>query len=654
VDFLKNNRLFDFLYGGKPISELRYELVQTETENGLTKVYTFDDGLKITNVATKYGDGYEWVNWLENTSDKPTEIISELYDACVELPMAYQKPIGWTAFQPDFDEVTSVYAPTGSTWGYNEFYSTPDTSAGNVFIGHLYPGAKKKYATSGGRSSEQNAPFFNVHKDGMGYIFAIGWTGQWNCFLERASDTVTVKTKIEDTHFRLLPGEKIRTSSFVMMPYEGTVVESQNKWRRFVKKYFSQIGQEGRDAHGPLCAGVWGGLKSSIVLERIAVMRENKLPIDYIWMDAGWYGINTAPTPDEFEGDWGSHTGDWRVSPLIHPDGLKVVADAAHEAGMKFLLWFEPERVIRTTPIVSEHPEYFIFPDNENEGNVVLDLGNEEAWKYCVNTISGMIEEIGIDCYRQDFNMSPLPYWRKNDAEDRQGITEIKHIMGMYRFWDALLEKFPNLLIDNCASGGRRIDIETLRRSIPLWRSDYQCPANYLSEGAQCHNITFNTWMPFSGTGSGRPYDTYRIRSSYAAALNVPYAYSERETFGDDPEKMEWMKKHLNEYLKVRPYMSEDFYPLTEISDRRDVWCAAQFDRPEEKDGMLQIFRREKSPYETASFVLYNIDENCDYVFTDADDGSEMVFSGKELNEKGFALALKDKHSSKIYFYKEK
>ena len=51
---------------------------------------------------------------------------------------------------------------------------------------------------------------------------------------------------------------------------------------------------------------------------------------------------------------------------------------------------------------------------------------------------------------------------------------------------------------------------------------------------------------------------------------------------------------------------------------------------------------------------LYNIDENCDYVFTDADDGSEMVFSGKELNEKGFALALKDKHSSKIYFYKEK
>ena len=65
--------------------------------------------------------------------------------------------------------------------------------------------------------------------------------------------------------------------------------------------------------------------------------------------------------------------------------------------------------------------------------------------------------------------------------------------MGMYRLWDALLEKFPHLIIDNCSSGGHRIDIETLRRSVPLWRSDYQCLANYASRGAQCHHLSFNT-----------------------------------------------------------------------------------------------------------------------------------------------------------------
>jgi len=653
MDFLKNNRRFDLTYDRTPLSELACEIMQTQRENELTTVYSFADGLRITNVAVRHGDAYEWVNWFENTSDKPTGIISKLYDACVSLALPHEEPLGWTAFQPEFGDITAVYAPAGSTWGFDEFVSFPDCSRNNRFAGHLPVGETKTFAASGGRSSEQNAPFFNVHKGGKGYIFAIGWTGQWNCRLERTPDAVIVRTKIEDTHFRLLPGEKIRTSSFVVMPYEGTVVQSQNKWRKLVKEHYSLIGKDGRDQHGPLCAGVWGGMKTSSVLERIETIRENELPFEYIWMDAGWYGQDTKPTPDEFEGDWGQHTGDWTVSPLIHPDRLKDVSGAVHAAGMKFLLWFEPERVYRGTPITAAHPEYFIFPENEQNTNLLLDLGREDAWNYCFNTLSHLIEDIGIDCYRQDFNMSPLDYWRKNDAEDRRGMTEIRHIMGMYRLWDALLAKFPHLLIDNCASGGRRIDMETLRRSIPLWRSDYQCPANFLAEGSQCHNLTFNVWMPFSGTGSGRIYDTYRFRSSYSPALTTNYTFSQRETFGDDAEKMAWLKGMLEEYKTVRPFMSEDFYPLTEVNDRRDIWCAAQFDRPGQNDGIVQVFRRENSPYETAKFSLYNLDETADYVFTDADSKQEVVIGGRELCQNGFGVEMNEKRSSKLYFYKK-
>lgn len=66
--------------------------------------------------------------------------------------------------------------------------------------------------------------------------------------------------------------------------------------------------------------------------------------------------------------------------------------------------------------------------DNPNDDNRLLNLGNEEAWEYCFETLSKLIEELNIDCYRQDFNFSPLAYWRKNDDPDRKGITEIKHI----------------------------------------------------------------------------------------------------------------------------------------------------------------------------------------------------------------------------------
>lgn len=653
MDFLKNNRRFDFVYGGIPFSEQMCHISQSQTGNVLTTVYTLADGLRITNIATKYEHAYEWVNWLENTSDKPTQIISELYDACVTLPLPHEEPVEVIAFRPAFQDKTAVYAPVGSTCSAFDFHAFPDQMVKHDYVGHIPPGVKKTYATSGGRSSEKHAPFFNVHKDGKGYIFAVGWSGQWNCFLERTPDEILVKTKIEDTHFCLLPGEKVRTSSFVMMPYEGTVVQSHNQWRTLVKEHFSLIGKEGRDQYGPLCAGIWGGMKTTSVLERVHKIREYELPFEYIWMDAGWFGGKTMPSPDEFEGDWWFHSGDWRVSPNTHPGGLKDVAAAIHQAGMKFLLWVEPERAQKDAPELVAHPEYFIPSDDEENTNQLLNLGNEDAWNYSFRTLCNLIEEIGIDCYRQDFNIPPLPYWRKMDTKDRKGMTEIKHVNGLYRLWDALLEKFPHLIIDNCAGGGRRIDIETLRRSIPLWRSDFQCPANFLLEGTQCHNLSYNAWMPYSGTGTGRAYDTYRIRSCYSPALTTNYSFSERETFGDDPEKMVWLKKQLEEYLRVRPYMSEDFYPLTEVSDRTDIWSAAQFDRPSEQDGIVQIFRRENSPYETARFTLYGIDSIGSYVFTDADSGDEIKVSGETLLREGLCVTMHEKRSSKLYFYKK-
>ncbi len=592
------------------------------------------------------------MNHFENTSDQPSKVISALYDAAVSLPLPHEEPVPKTALQPTFEEATTVYVPTGSLGCPTEFTTNADFKWGCGFVGHCTPGSTKFYATSDGRSSEENAPFFNVHKDGKGYIFAIGWTGQWNCYLERTPDNIIIKTKIEDTRFFLLPGEKIRTSSFVLMPYEGTVIESQNLWRRLLKNHFSIIGQKGRDAVGPLSAGFWGGIKSSYILESIEAFKKNNLPIEYLWIDAGWFGENTTPSLDDFESNWYNQAGDWQVSRHVHPGGLKDVSAKAHEAGMKFLLWYEIERAHPNTPIVKAHPEYFI--NIQDDWCRLLNLGDDTAWKYCFDTLSEMIEEIGIDCYRQDFNMQPLQYWRKNDEENRQGISEIKYINGLYRLWDALLEKFPHLLIDNCATGGRRIDVETLRRSITLWRSDYQCATNYPVEGTQCHHLSYNTWLPYSGTCIGPAYDIYRARSSYCAALQTRYPLIDGKPFGNNTEPFRFIKEMLQEYLKVRPFMSEDFYPLTEVSDRRDIWCAAQFDRPENNDGILQIFRRDHSPYETALFMLHNIDAASDYIFVDADEKCEQIISGKQLCENGIRITLNEKQSSKLYFYKKR
>ena len=362
--------------------------------------------------------------------------------------------------------------------------------------------------------------------------------------------------------------------------------------------------------------------------------------------------MSEKPCPDEFEGDWPEHTGDWRVNPHIHPDGLTDVAAAVYAAGKQFLLWVEPERVRANTPIVGEHPEYFFTPVSPGDADRLLDLGDDAAWQYCFDTLSDLIGRLGLDWYRQDFNIDPLPIWRANDAPERRGISEIKHINGLYRLWDALLARFPHLTVDNCASGGRRIDIETLRRSVPLWRSDMQCPENCPPEITQAHALTYAEWLPYSGTGAPGAAGTYEFRGCYAPALGIRSAYAQSRPFGDDPAALSRLRVQCEEFLRVRPYLSEDVYTLTQPGDAADLWSAQQYYRPADDSGILLCFRRVSSPYESARFPLYGVAAQKTYLFTDADTGETRLCAGDTLLQKGFAVRLTEQPGSKLFFYK--
>jgi len=120
------------------------------------------------------------------------------------------------------------------------------------------------------------------------------------------------------------------------------------------------------------------------------------------------------------------------------------------------------------------------------------------------------------------FNMDPLPYWQAADAPNRQGMSEIRHIEGLYAFWDELLKRHPDLLIDNCASGGRRIDLETVGRSTPFWRTDG--PRDPVAH--QCHTYGLLSWVPLSSTSQDREGDTYEFRSSMGSALCINWMHS--------------------------------------------------------------------------------------------------------------------------------
>ncbi len=205
-----------------------------------------------------------------------------------------------------------------------------------------------------------------------------------------------------------------------------------------------------------------------------------------------------------------------------------------------------------------------------------------------VERIDQLIVSEGVDVYRQDFNMDPLSFWRGNDAADRQGITEIKHVQGYLAYWDELLRRHPGMLIDSCASGGRRDDLETMRRAVPFLRSDYCTDP----DGTQCHTYGFNLWLPYY-RGATDKIDAYDFRSNFSPLMMVVWDMRNK---GLDYAQA---RKLIGQWRQVAPYLFGDFYPLTNYSTTNSVWMAWQFDCPERGEGLVQAFRREKCPGES-------------------------------------------------------
>ena len=260
-----------------------------------------------------------------------------------------------------------------------------------------------------------------------------------------------------------------------------------------------------------------------------------------------------------------------------------------------------------------------------------------------VERVGGLLKEQGIDLYRQDFNFDPLSVWRANDKEDRQGITEIQHVTGYLAYWDELRRLYPNMLIDSCASGGRRNDLETLRRAAPLWRSDY------VYEPTAMQNMTYGMalWIPYFGTGINR-VDPYSFRSDMCPAAVLQLDVRRKDLDYDG------LRRLCSQWRQIAEYYYADYYPLVGYSTRTDTWVAWQFDRPEHSDGLVQVFRRPDSPFEVARFRLHGLDPSSQYEVANLDVPGTQQMTGQELMEKGLLVEIRDRPGSAVLRYERR
>lgn len=501
----------------------------------------------------------------------------------------------------------------------------------------------RSYENLGGRSSDGIMPLFDVTNGKDGYIIFIGWTGSWHADFDIADGGVHGVLCLGNNTFRLPAGESLATMSMLIMEYHDGQKAARNRFRRLMKKHFSTVGQPGRPTEAMSCWELWGALPSDEMCRRIDALKENNILFDYIWLDAGWYGDFTEICRGPFDLAWSKFTGYWKINETWHPDGLLDVVKHTQDAGMQFELWFEPERCVVKLPPIKEHPEWFTVI----EGNGVIDYGNPDAWQYVYDTLCHLIDTLKLGCYRQDFNTDIINFWRKDRTPEEASLKELQHINGLYRLWDALLERYPHLLIDNCASGGRRFDLETVKRAIPFFRSDYQCNFNADPDVTQCHN-TISEYLPYNGCTTKIKADTYAARSTFSSAWGLACWNSSIQTM--DESDFAWASKMSREYCRIRPYFSCDYYSLASAGYDKSSWVVWQYDRPEENDGVVLAFRRARSPIKTMTMTFGGEHSGKSCTFTDMDTNERFTVSTEEL-AKGFTLTIDEPYKSRILLY---
>jgi alpha-galactosidase len=315
-------------------------------------------------------------------------------------------------------------------------------------------------------------------------------------------------------------------------------------------------------------------------------------------------------------------------------------------------VWFEPERVMPGTWLRQHHPEWLLAPadlpaDLTYQKNWrLLDLGNPDALAWAKSTFSGIIRDVGIDVYRHDFNMHPLYYWRANEAPDRQGMNEIRYITGLYDYLDTLARDHPRLILDNSASGGRRLDFEMARRCVPLLRSDYF----WDPIGDQCHSYGLSFWLPLHGQGAVAS-DPYAFRSGMGTQMSYAFPFFYVKGPGHEYSWNE-LKQRITEYRSIRKMFQGDYHPLTPYSTADDVWIAWQFHRPDLGEGMVLAFRRLRNSDDTIQLKLHGLDPAGRYRVTNLDTGDAAEVTGRDLAESGLRVSLQERPGSAVIFYK--
>jgi alpha-galactosidase len=505
-------------------------------------------------------------------------------------------------------------------------------------------------------------------EDGELITLAVMWSGNWKLiFQENADGGFALSGGLSDWEFNsnLKPGESLE-SIHVAVAFGGNndLNETSVQLARIGRKFWYP--RNGGSQSLLVEWNPWWPYEDSKINER--VFRENvdaaaAMGIEVCTLDAGWFG------PSESSAHWFDYRGDWElVNTVRFPSGIRALSDYVHDKGMKFGLWCEIEALGKKAALNTRHPDFAACRDEEALGYVCM--GNPAVQEWAYHMVDDLITTYDCDWIKLDFNLDPKAGCNRMDHGHQQGNGLYAHYQGYYDVLDRVPEKHPEVILENCASGGLRTDLGILRHTHNTYLSDTDWPEHDLQIfwGAStmlapdvCLHWGWSEWM--AQEQGGHPHQSFNPHGPLLQLYQLDY-YTLNGMLGGFclshklPELPDLVRDRYKQLIgiyktHIRAFVLEaDLYRLTDQPQREglgDRWAAFQYAIPLQDKHLIFIFRLHGVESErTLHFRALKAEEMYVMIWL-LDNNRADVRSGAEWMKEGLCLDhLREEESALI------
>lgn len=444
------------------------------------------------------------------------------------------------------------------------------------------------FESTRGISSHQETPFLvladrhTTENSGNAWGFSLVYSGNFtagvSCDMYNSA-RILMGILPSTFQWELLPKATFHTPEAILTYSDTGLNQMSQNFHSLFRKHLSR--GKFRDQERPVLLNTWEASYFNFTQDSILSLARAAQPlgIEMLVLDDGWFGHRN---------DDRSSLGDWYVNTEKLPNGLDGLAKEINALGMKFGLWFEPEMVSPDSDLYRQHPDWCIHVPNRARtlwrNQLVLDLSRDDVCDYIIESVSNILKSANIEYVKWDNNRrithagsELLPPHRKQEFFHR-------YVLNLYRILDALTSRFPDILFENCASGGARFDPGMMYYFSQTWASDNTDPVCRLKI-QYGNSLAYPPVWITSHISASPNHQTKRstplsFRELSSGAFNLGY---ELDLLKLSPEESEEVKQQIIRYKAIRKLVQfGTFYRLKSPFDGNETaWMTVSPDKGE-------------------------------------------------------------------------